>query len=63
MKLWATEILAINTEGRIVLYCGPGVEAETKEDAELYCERNGLGFCRVIGEQIEQKMEFKIYIN
>ena len=36
------------------LWGGPNIEAETQKAAEEYCQENGLGYCKVIGELIEE---------
>ena len=63
MKVWTTEILAIDTNGEIVLYRGPNIEAETWKGAEKYCQENGLGYCKVTGELIAMELDFIIYNN
>lgn len=55
MKTWVTEIIAINpndSERGLVNWCGPEIKALTHRQAEEYCQNNGLGYCRVIGELI-----------
>ena len=54
MMRWATEILAIdpNSDRGIVKWEGPNIEAETHEEAERYCQENGLGYCKVLGELV-----------
>lgn len=57
MKRWVTEVTSIdpaNIERGIVRWAGPEIEAETHQDAERYCHENGLGYCRVKGELIEE---------
>ena len=53
MKTWSTEVKAKSpVDGSIKTYCGPNIEAETLEEAQEYCENNGLGYCWVIGQLI-----------
>lgn len=53
MRLWLTEIKAICPEtGMLQVYSGPPVPGINKEDAQAYCNLNGLGYCKVIGELI-----------
>lgn len=49
LKLYVTEIKAINRDGDITTYCGPYVPGMSFQDAEDYCDRNGLGYCQVTG--------------
>lgn len=52
MKRWVTEVRAIdpiNPERGAILWAGPNVPGETHADAEKYCQKNGLGYCRVVG--------------
>ena len=55
MKFWGTEIEAINAQtGEIKKYCGPNVPGISQSDAENYCQTNGLGYCKVIGELVAE---------
>jgi hypothetical protein len=58
MKKWVTSIMAVpvtsNTDGKPIYFAGPMVEGETIQEAQAYCEANGLGYCKVIGEFIEE---------
>lgn len=57
MKRWVTEVTAIdpaNIERGIIRWAGPEVPGETVEEAERYCQENGLGYCRVLGQLIEE---------
>lgn len=55
MKTWATEIRAISPiDGRLKLYGGPNVPGLTEGMAQQYCEDNGLGYCKVVGELIAE---------
>lgn len=53
MKYWVTEITAKSPEdGQLRKYGGPNVPAETYEEAQEYCEKNGLGYCWIAGQLI-----------
>ena len=55
MKTWVTEIIALNPlTGNTCIWEGPNIEAETLEEAEEYCQLNGLGYCKVIGQLIDE---------
>ena len=55
MKLWVTTIRAIDPiSNRIENYSGPNVPGITSQDAEYYCQTNGLGYCKVEGELIAE---------
>lgn len=56
MKLWVTEIRAIKpgTEDDLRRYGGPNVPGISAKDAQDYCERNGLGYCEVLGELVAE---------
>lgn len=48
--MYVTEIKAIKpSTGELINYCGPEVPGISFQDAQDYCERNGLGYCKVIG--------------
>lgn len=50
MKLYVTSIEAIcPTDGSLKSWGGPHVPGISFADAELYCQRNGLGYCKVEG--------------
>lgn len=54
-QLYTTEIRAQSPQdGKIKLYAGPHVPGNSFEDAEKYCEENGLGYCWVTGVLIEE---------
>lgn len=47
-KYWTTKIIAKSPlDGQLRNYCGPNIPAETYEQAQEYCEQNGLGYCWV----------------
>lgn len=62
-KMWTTEIWAYDAKcqtTRITDYDyptkwqGPHVPGTSIEDAQRYCDTNGMGYCRVVGELIEE---------
>ena len=53
MQLWVTEIRAIDpTTSQMTTWGGPNVPGINLQDAEDYCQRNGLGYCKVMGRLI-----------
>ncbi len=55
MKQYLTEIKAIDpVDGEIKTFAGPNVPGITFADAEVYCQNNGLGYCKVIGELVAE---------
>lgn len=55
MKLYLTEIRAVDpTDGETKTFAGPRVPGITFGFAEQYCQNNGLGYCKVIGELIAE---------
>lgn len=53
MKLWVTEITAVDPrDRRLKTWAGPNVPGLNLSDAEKYCQLNGLGYCSVLGEWI-----------
>jgi hypothetical protein len=55
VKIWVTQIRAIDPEdGEMKLWAGPDIEAETYEAACAFVQSNGLGYCEVIGELVEE---------
>ena len=55
MKQYVTEIKAISpVDGELKTYCGPEVPGISFSDAQAYCENNGLGYCKVIGELVAE---------
>lgn len=56
MDLYVTEIQAISPkDGKLKQYCGPNVPGISFADAQEYCERNGLGYCKVIGILVQEE--------
>ena len=50
MNLYVTEIKALCPHtGEMKTYCGQEVQGISLEDAQNYCDTNGLGYCKVIG--------------
>jgi hypothetical protein len=48
--IFLTEIRAIDPQtNELTDWCGPRIEAANFEDAQNYCNKNGLGYCNVIG--------------
>ncbi|PPK98942.1 hypothetical protein [Parapedobacter indicus] len=55
MKKWATEIMAVDPiNGKLKTYGGPHIDAPTWEEATLFCQTNGLGYCKVVGQLIAE---------
>ena len=53
MYLFVTEIKAIDPkDGEIKTYCGPEVPGLSFTDAQNHCNKNGLGYCKVIGKLV-----------
>lgn len=49
-RYYTTLIHAINPKnGNLVLFSGPYIIALSFEDAQRYCDENGLGYCKVDG--------------
>jgi hypothetical protein len=44
-------------DGQIKTYFGPNIPAISFADAEDYCERNGLGYCKVLGLLVAEVSE------
>lgn len=59
MLLFTTHIQAIDPKtGNMTTWSGPDVPAISFSDAQDYCERNGLGYCKVAG-QLMMRIPFK----
>lgn len=55
MNHYVTEIRALDPlSGRMKIWCGPNVPALNYAEADRYCQENGLGYCMVVGELIEE---------
>lgn len=64
MKTFLTQLRAINNQtGELATYMGMRIPAESHEDAQRYCDENGMGYLRVIGEFIEEIDSDIDYIN
>lgn len=50
-RTFLTQIIAVSpVTGVITHYAGPMIESISFDMARDYCNRNGLGYCNVIGE-------------
>lgn len=50
MNIYTTLVKAISPiDGKLKLYQGPNVPGISFDDAQNYCEINGLGYCKVEG--------------
>ena len=59
--LWVTEIYARNSvTGEMAYFAGPRVPGKTREEAEEFCNTNGLGYCKVVDRFV---MEITVYYN
>lgn len=55
MKLYTTTIKAINPQtGKLCIFQGPNVLGVSFKTAQEYCNKNGLGYCKVDGELISE---------
>lgn len=55
MKIWLTELTAIDPiTGRLKKWCGDEVKAPTQQLAEEWCQLNGKGYLKVVGELIAE---------
>lgn len=51
MKKWATKIVAMDPgNGEFCEWVGPTIEAPSMELARGYCDKNGMGYCKIEGE-------------
>lgn len=54
MNIYTTIIRAISpTTGNLLAYSGPKIPGTSFENAQEYCENNGLGYCEVDGILLE----------
>lgn len=54
MKQYTTIIKALDpSDGKMKVWQGPFIPAESFEKAREYCDNNGLGYCEVHGELVE----------
>lgn len=58
MKLFCTEMWALpwwdNNSDMVVKFAGPNVPGIDEKTAQEYCDNNGLGYCKVVGELIAE---------
>lgn len=55
MKTFVTKIKAIDYKtGELKTWLGQYIQAETKEEAQKYCNENGLGYCEVTDELVTE---------
>jgi len=55
MKTWTTEIIAIDPlDNTFKRWSGQRAYGNTIQEADMYCRKNGLGYCKVVGELIEE---------
>lgn len=55
MKKWTTIIKAVDhKDGKLKEFIGPVVPGSNWSEAEIYCQENGLGYCEVRGELVEE---------
>ena len=55
MKIWITEIKAIcPIDSEIKTFIGPSIIAPSRQLANEYCQNNGLGYCKIIGQLIAE---------
>lgn len=52
-KLFATQIRAVDpADGELKTWAGPYIEAYSHADADLIRNKEGLGYCEVVGEVV-----------
>jgi len=52
---FTTEIKAIDpADGELKAWCGPSIDAISPGMAKLYCQQNGLGYCKITGQLISE---------
>lgn len=50
MNIYTTEIQAIcPLTGDLLKWAGPNIKGISRYDAQEYCNRNGLGYCKISG--------------
>lgn len=55
MDMYITEIKAeCPYTGQMKIWGGPNVPGINLQDAQNYCENNGLGYCKVIGKLVAE---------
>lgn len=64
MILWVTEIIAEDPlDKKVKRWVGPNVPGISQDDAQKFCNENGLGFCKVIGKLVKQEPQEKSYFH
>lgn len=59
--IWLTEIRAVDpVDGQMKTWAGPDVPGNSREEAERYCQENGLGYCEVIGSLVLEWEEDRV---
>lgn len=60
LESFFTEITAINPmTGKLVKFVGPKVLAKNFEEAQIYCNNNGLGYCEVVARLTKSRSHYK----
>ncbi|GAA4778961.1 hypothetical protein GCM10023231_02010 [Olivibacter ginsenosidimutans] len=60
MKKWVTEIIAMDPDtNELKKWLGPYITAPTWQDAEIYCQENGLGYCKISGQLISEFLAYR----
>jgi len=55
MKKFVTGLQATDPiDGELKVWAGPTIESENWEEAVKYLVRNGLGYCFIVGEFVEE---------
>lgn len=55
MKQYTTQLRAVSaTTGQLTTYCGPHAKGISMQDAQDYCEREGMGYLVVTGELVAE---------
>jgi hypothetical protein len=53
MRKFRTEIKAISPiDGELKTFDGPVIQSISYDLAQQYCDNNGLGYCKVVGELV-----------
>lgn len=59
MNVYLTKIRAIDPQtGELCDWCGPRIEARSMYEARMFCESNGLGYCKITGK-LRDEIEIK----
>lgn len=55
MKMWVTQIQVIDpADGSMKSWGGPNVPGINHGDAVQFCQQNGLGYCKVLGDLVAE---------